>query len=80
MKITLGELKTGESGQVSAFLDAGSAYRRKLLAMGLTPGTRFTVSRVAPLGDPIQLQVRGFQLSVRRDEAAAVEVSVEGGK
>lgn len=75
MKVTLGELKTGESGRVTAFLDTGSAYRRKLLAMGLTPGTQFTVSRVAPLGDPIQLQVRGFQLSVRRDEAATVEVS-----
>ncbi|WP_263078929.1 ferrous iron transport protein A [Endozoicomonas sp. Mp262] len=75
MTATLGELKTGDSGIVSAFCDAGSAYRRKLLAMGLTPGTRFKVCRVAPLGDPIQLQVRGFQLSVRRDEAASVEVS-----
>ena len=75
MKITLGELKAGESGVVSAFPDGSGAYRRKLLAMGLTPGTRFTVSRVAPLGDPIQLQVRGFQLSVRRHEATAVEVN-----
>ena len=75
MNVTLGELKTGESGRVRAFLDAGSAYRRKLLAMGLTPGTRFTVCRVAPLGDPIQLEVRGFQLSIRKDEAAVVEVS-----
>ena len=75
MKVTLGELKAGESGMVTAFPDGSSAYRRKLLAMGLTPGTRFTVSRVAPLGDPIQLQIRGFQLSVRRHEAMAVEVS-----
>ncbi|KEI71824.1 FeoA family protein [Endozoicomonas elysicola] len=75
MKVTLGELKTGECGRVAAFLDAGSSYRRKLLAMGLTPGTRFTVCRVAPLGDPIQLEVRGFQLTIRRDEAAVVEVS-----
>ena len=75
MKVTLGELKAGESGTVTAFPEGGNAYRRKLLAMGLTPGTRFTVSRVAPLGDPIQLQVRGFQLSVRRHEATAVEVA-----
>lgn len=75
MKVTLGELKTGECGRVKAFLDTGSAYRRKLLAMGLTPGTQFMVCRVAPLGDPIQLEVRGFQLSIRKDEAAVVEVS-----
>ncbi len=75
MKVTLGELNTGESAQVAAFLDAGSAYRRKLLAMGLTPGTRFTVRRVAPLGDPIELEVRGFHLVIRRHEAAVVEVA-----
>lgn len=74
MTSILGELKVGDSGQVVAFRDAGAAYRRKLLAMGLTPGVSFTVCRVAPLGDPIQLQIRGFQLSVRRDEAAVVEV------
>ena len=74
MNITLGELKTGETGKVVSFRKTGSIYRRKLLAMGLTPGVRFSVARVAPLGDPIQLQVRGFQLSVRRDEASEVEV------
>ncbi len=72
---TLGELKVGDYGTVTALCDAGSAYRRKLLAMGLIPGTRFRVCRVAPLGDPIQIELRGFQLSVRRDEAFAVEVS-----
>jgi ferrous iron transport protein A len=75
MIVTLGDLQAGDSGCVSAFKEGGAAYRRKLLAMGLTPGTQFTVCRVAPLGDPIQLQVRGFQLSVRRHEAAAVEVT-----
>ena len=75
MTSILGELQVGDSGQVTAFRNAGVAYRRKLLAMGLTPGVQFTVCRIAPLGDPIQLQVRGFQLSVRRDEAAVVEVS-----
>ena len=74
MATILGEFQVGDSGQVSAFREAGSVYKRKLLAMGLTPGTQFTVSRVAPLGDPIQLQVRGFQLSLRRDEAAVIEV------
>ncbi len=72
---TLGELEVGESGSVAGFLDSGSAYRRKLMAMGLTIGTPFKVSRVAPLGDPIQLEVRGSQLTLRRHEADIVEVS-----
>ena len=74
MITTLGEVKSGDCGVITAFCDAGYAYRRKLLAMGLTPGTEFKVCRVAPLGDPIQLQVRGFQLSIRRDEACSVEI------
>lgn len=72
---TLGELKAGERGHVIAFNAGSTAYRRKLLALGLTPGTEFTIRRVAPMGDPMQLQVRGFLLSVRKDEAAAIEVA-----
>lgn len=44
-------------------------YKRKLLAMGLIPGTEFFVKRYAPLGDPIEIEVRGFNLSLRKDEA-----------
>jgi len=47
------------------------------LAMGLTPGTPFKVTRVAPLGDPVEIAVRGFKLTLRRDEAAAVRVEKE---
>jgi ferrous iron transport protein A len=46
--------------------------------MGLTRGTEFTVKRVAPLGDPVEISVRGFALSLRKDEAAAVMVEKEG--
>lgn len=77
MGLTLGALKTGDKGTVTAVLAASRSYRRKLLAMGLTPGAQFTVERVAPLGDPMQLNVRGFSLSVRRDEAALVEVAAQ---
>ena len=76
MTVTLGTLKVGDSGKVQALLETDRVYRRKLLAMGLTPGALFTIIRVAPLGDPIQLQIRGFSLSLRRDEAQAVEVTV----
>ena len=51
-------------------------YRRKLLAMGLTPGTGFSVTRVAPMGDPVEIRVRGFKLSLRKDEAAALKVEI----
>ena len=75
MRATMGELRPGQAGTIEALSQKGKAYRRKLLAMGLIPGTPFTVTRVAPLGDPIQLDIRGFQLSLRRHEAALVEVS-----
>lgn len=48
---------------------ANDYYKRKLLAMGLLPGTEFFVKRYAPLGDPIEIEVRGFNLSLRKDEA-----------
>ena len=50
------------------------AYREKLLSMGLTPGTHFTVTRQAPMGDPIEVEVRGFKLSLRKGEAATLQV------
>jgi len=46
--------------------------------MGLLPGTRVRVVRMAPLGDPIEVEVRGYSLSIRRAEALAIEVTAEG--
>lgn len=48
--------------------EAHTAYRRKLLAMGVMPGARLQVKRIAPLGDPIQFEINGFSLSLRRRE------------
>jgi ferrous iron transport protein A len=48
--------------------------------MGLTPGTHFTVTRQAPLGDPVEIEVRGFKLSLRKGEAAALQVAAMVGK
>ena len=72
--MTLKDLQVGDRAKVTGFLEGGSAYRRKLLSMGLTPGAELSVTRVAPMGDPTEIRVRGFALSVRRDEAAAVSV------
>ena len=74
MAMTLGQMAVGEAGKVVGFDKSNRAYRQKLLAMGLTPGTEFTVVRYAPLGDPVEIRVRGFALSLRKDEANALLV------
>ncbi|MDX2142115.1 MAG: FeoA family protein [Rhodospirillaceae bacterium] len=72
--VPLGTLKVGDTARVVAFRNADRSYREKLLAFGLTPGTLVSVERTAPLGDPLELRVRGFALSLRRGEADAVAV------
>ena len=72
--MTLRELKVGENGRVAGFEEGGRSYRRKLLSMGLTPGTSFSVTRVAPMGDPVEIKLRGFKLSLRKDEASALRI------
>jgi ferrous iron transport protein A len=72
--MTLRDLVVGDRARVAGFTHRGDAYRRKLLSMGLTPGVEVAVTRVAPLGDPVEIRVRGFSLSVRRDEAAVLSV------
>jgi Fe2+ transport system protein FeoA len=72
--VTLRDLAVGDAGRVTGLEAGNPAYRRRLLAMGLTPGTEFTVTRFAPLGDPVQIAIRGFSLSLRRDEADIVRV------
>ena len=78
MSLTLGDLGVGDAGKVSGYTGGGD-YRRQLLAMGLTPGTGLKVIRRAPMGDPIELEVRGFSLSLRRDEAQCVLIEKKGG-
>ncbi|SFB65512.1 FeoA family protein [Azotobacter beijerinckii] len=70
----LRDLYVGERAKVLGFAEGGSAYRRKLLSMCLTPGAEISVTRVAPMGDPVEIRVRGFALSLRRDEADALSV------
>ncbi|EIJ40981.1 Fe2+ transport system protein A [Beggiatoa alba B18LD] len=70
----LNELQIGQDGIVKGFDKSQPGYRQKLLAMGLTPGTLFTVTRYAPIGDPIEIRVRGFALSLRKDEANVILV------
>ena len=72
--VTLAAFKVSETGRVLNLSHANPLYRQKLLAMGLTPGTCFVVKRIAPLGDPIELAVRGYRLSLRKHEAEVLHV------
>ena len=74
MSEKLRDLAVGDSGRVIGFGEGSKAYRRKLLAMGLTPGVEFDVLRFAPMGDPVEIKVRGFNLTLRKSEAAALLV------
>ena len=70
---TIGDMKIGEAAKVVRLSGEG-AVKRRIMDMGLTKGAQVTVRKVAPLGDPIELTVRGYELSIRKDEAAKVEV------
>ncbi len=72
MADSLQDMSVGDTGRVVGFGDGSKAYRKKLLSMGLTPGVEFSVIRYAPMGDPIEIQLRGFNLSLRKDEATAL--------
>jgi ferrous iron transport protein A len=74
MTTVLKDMAVGESGTVAGYIKGTSTYREKLLAMGLTKGTQIKIERIAPMGDPVEIQVRGFALSLRKDEASALLV------
>ncbi|MDY6083889.1 MAG: ferrous iron transport protein A [Dialister sp.] len=71
--MTLREVPMGKTVKVKKIRGLGPV-RRRIMDMGLTKGTEVYVRKVAPLGDPVQLTVRGYELSIRKDEAEAVEV------
>ncbi len=70
---TLKDVKVGQSAVV-AKLHGEGAVRRRIMDMGLTKGTQVYVRKVAPLGDPMELKVRGYELSVRKADAEMIEV------
>ncbi len=74
MAKTLAEMKVGDKGTVQGYSKEGGAYRARLLSMGLTKGTVFEIKRVAPMGDPVEILVKGYSLALRKDEAQALLV------
>ena len=69
--ITLKDLKPGQSGIVQSLGEKGPV-RRRLMDMGVTPGVEVEVVKVAPLGDPIEVNIRGYELSLRQNEASQI--------
>lgn len=75
--VCLSELNPGDQGRIRGYRKVDKIYRKRLLAMGLTPNTPFTLVRRAPLGDPIQIRIRNFSLSLRKDEASILLIERE---
>ncbi|MCQ2577467.1 MAG: ferrous iron transport protein A [Treponema sp.] len=71
--MTLKEVKPGETVSV-AKIDGGGAIKRRIMDMGITKGVEIFVRKVAPLGDPVEITVRGYELSVRKADAELIEV------
>ncbi|MCQ3034893.1 MAG: ferrous iron transport protein A [Bacilli bacterium] len=72
----LDEFKIGETGQIKK-VDGEGKLRRRLLDMGVTPGARIYLRKKAPLGDPIEINIRGYELTLRKSEAELVTLEVE---
>lgn len=72
--MTLSELKAGKEGIITKVGGEG-ALRLRLLDMGIIPHTRVKVQKTAPLGDPIQIFLRGYNLTIRKDDASVIEIA-----
>lgn len=75
---TLDRLKNGESADVLEVRVEGK-IKRRLVEMGITPGTRVTVTKRAPLGDPIEIALRGYKLTIRQADARGIRVTLGVG-
>lgn len=76
MEITLNDLAIGSTGTILRVNGVGK-IRRRLFDMGLTPGAEVFVRKRAPLGDPLEITLRGYELTLRKDEASYVVVEIQ---
>ncbi|HCT64352.1 MAG TPA: ferrous iron transport protein A [Lachnospiraceae bacterium] len=76
--MTLDKLAIGQKRKILAVNGQG-ALRRRLLDMGLTPHTEVMIRKVAPMGDPIELHLRGYELTIRLDDAKNIDIEDEDG-
>ena len=76
VNMTINDLKIGQSGTIATVGGEG-ALRLRFLDMGLIPGTKVTLQKVAPMDDPIQLHLRGYELTIRREDAKQITLKEE---
>ncbi|MFV0321928.1 MAG: ferrous iron transport protein A [Alphaproteobacteria bacterium] len=75
--MTFKDLKLGETASVRGFNPGNNQFRRRLMSFGLIPGVDFKIVRIAPLGDPVQIEVMGSQVALRKDEADILQISTK---
>ena len=79
MERTVNDLKIGEKAIVTR-LGCSGALRRRIIDMGITPGAVVIMRKAAPMGDPLEINVRGYELSIRRSEAKEIWVLPDNGE
>jgi Fe2+ transport system protein FeoA len=72
----LSELKPGQRGRIIK-ISGGGSIRRRILDMGVIKGANIEMERIAPLGDPIEVKIKGYHLSLRKEEASDIHVEIE---
>lgn len=78
--ITLDKISIGQRARITGFTSVETNFRRKLLSLGIMPGAEVEILRTAPMGDPIQIKLRGASVSLRRSEASIIEAeAIESG-
>lgn len=77
--LTVSDLTVGAEGTITEVGGEG-VLRLRLLDMGLIPGTRVKVQKIAPLGDPVQICIRGYELTIRKEDAARIKIRKGGDK
>lgn len=73
---TLMDLKPGQEGIIISIGDKGP-LKRRIMDMGVTPGARIKVIKVAPLGDPVEVKIRGYELSLRKEDAKQIQIHMQ---
>ena len=71
--MTLGDARVGSTVVVTK-IEGDGAYKRRIMDMGITKGSELYIRKVAPLGDPVEVTVRGYELSLRKEDAQMIEV------
>ena len=75
-KCNLSELSVGQKARVLKLNETNKAIRRHLLDMGITRGVEITIKKIAPMGDPVDIELRGYELCIRKEEMKNIDVEV----